>query len=677
MSANSSPYAVPTGPSNVFPQDVDGNATTQTADDDTIIERTFTSGTFAALAALLHVADLDDVSRRAGLDATELRRTYQTIIEAGMRAEIRATVGGHAPSARRRYPMPAWMAESFYRRDTLPFARTEAEQLVRKKAESSYGRAWRRRFAAVHLFQAHTHLAFVETEARAPNSRDATVYVDNLTDLVWRIRRRAAELRKGLPVTRYNRAAAEVLAAFRQEVKPYAPEFAPPAAPEAGEPASAAEVDPVATARTELLRETRRAMDKVRARVKSEVLTAAQADALFDELHEQIETWRNDSPPPAGAHRQRAAKAVRPNAVPPVLKKVGQAENAPAGDVLKGDFIRTPVSYRKEAEVLFSAGNLAIMPEADPDQVGSPVEAATSTLLAFQSVGAGAFKLVLLAMQPVGKPADCVGADDITGGELLLRVPALVECSERQGISVCLRPNKTTDKQQNGALIQVDDCDAATVERLRPFAFLIVETSPDNFQVWLALPPDIGEEARKDVRGRLLRLLNPTRDPKLPNGGAFNSIRLPGCLNAKEKYRQKFGAFPRVRLIHAAMARIVSPLELEHAGLLAAPKEKPAPVVLPANTKLPGAWPDYYAYLGDRETVDGKPDRSRADIRWAMACLGAGFPHYAVVAELDRLSSKAQGRRDGYAATTVQHAAEFVAASEATKQRSGRVRGTI
>ncbi len=676
MSAQPSFYDDPTGSARVFEQDAAGNATTQTADDDTVIERTFTSGTFAALAALLLVADLRAVCRRAGIDADHLRLTYQTIIEAGMRAEIRAEVGGHRASQRRRYPMAAWMAEGFYRRQTLPYAKTEAEQAARKQMESSFGRAWRKRLAAVRLFQSYTHLAFIETEARERNSRDATVYIDNLTDLVWRIRRRAAEFRRGLPVTRYNRAAADVLAEFRAESKPYAPEFTPPPEMEKPEAAAAAEADPFTDARREAMRAGRSAVAAIRRRQADGKITDEQAQALRLELHAEIETAFTAAPRPDGAPRARAERAVPAEAVPPVLTNVGQVEKSPAATVLQGEFNRTDQSYINSTNVPLSAGNLAIMPEADPHEVGDPAETAARTVLAFQSVGAARFKLVLLAMQPLGAQADCVGAEDITGGALLPRVAALVGRSELQGVSVCLRPSATKPDAQNGALIQVDDCDPATVALLRPFAFLTVETSPGNFQVWLALPPDIGETARKDVRGRLLRQLNPKSDPKLPNGGAFNSIRLPGCLNAKEKYRRKFGSFPRVRLVAAVMGLIVSPLELERAGLLAAPQEKPKPVVT-TNTKLPGAWPDYHSYLNDRATVDGKPDRSRADIRWAMACLGAGFPHYAVVAELDRLSSKAQRRRDGYAATTVEHAVEFVAASAATKQASGKTRGTI
>jgi len=110
---------------------------------------------------------------------------------------------------------------------------------------------------------------------------------------------------------------------------------------------------------------------------------------------------------------------------------------------------------------------------------------------------------------------------------------------------------------------------------------------------------------------------------------------------------------------------------LEQAGLLAAPVEKPKPPIMPTSAKLPaGALPDYNDHL-----VATGGDRSRADIRWAMASLGAGFPHYAVISQLEIMSGKAQGRHDDYARKTVDNAASFVAASSVT--RAGRERVTL
>ena len=78
--------------------------------------------------------------------------------------------------------------------------------------------------------------------------------------------------------------------------------------------------------------------------------------------------------------------------------------------------------------------------------------------------------------------------------------------------------------------------------------------------------------------------------------------------------------------------------------------------------------PDYNDHLA---ATGG--DRSRADIRWSMAALGLGFPHYAVISHLEAMSGKAQGRHDDYARKTVDNAAAFVAASSVSKAGRERV----
>jgi hypothetical protein len=56
-----------------------------------------------------------------------------------------------------------------------------------------------------------------------------------------------------------------------------------------------------------------------------------------------------------------------------------------------------------------------------------------------------------------------------------------------------------------------------------------------------------------------------------------------------------------------------------------------------------------------------------------MACLGAGFPHHSVVAQLELLSGKAQGRNDNYPSDTVANAARFVAESASVNSRRERM----
>jgi len=395
------------------------------------------------------------------------------------------------------------------------------------------------------------------------------------------------------------------------------------------------------------------------------------AVALRLELQELFETTATDTPHPDGTPRKRKPLEVRPSVLsksdtpeknaawldeivtPPAAKTTPSASS-------ERSLVRASMPILNSGEVPKTLGNLALAPERGFPKMECPIESARLTVEAMQSVGADKFKVVYLGSVPVGGQADCVGSQEIAPGRLLSLVGELVQRSERRGQSVTLRA-------WGGRLVQIDDCTREVMERLLSFAFLAVETSPENFQVWLALSSDLSDEARKDVRARLLQKFKEKKESA--NGGAYNSLRLPGCLNVKEKYLRSLGHYPRVALTHVELGRICSPLELEQAGLLAAPIEKLQPLAPPSTSKLPtGALPDYQGYL-----ADAGGDRSRADIRWSMAALGAGFPSYMVVAQLETMSGKAQCRRDDYARKTVDNAASFVAASSVTKARRQRV----
>lgn len=106
-------------------------------------------------------------------------------------------------------------------------------------------------------------------------------------------------------------------------------------------------------------------------------------------------------------------------------------------------------------------------------------------------------------------------------------------------------------------VVQFDDCDPVAADLLRPFAFLIVETSPNSFQVWLRL------EARQVVWPLEIRLARLGG-----NTFSFNTGRLPGFPNRKLKHRRPDGTSVMVRLEHAAPGTIAGVAALCAAGLL-------------------------------------------------------------------------------------------------------------
>jgi hypothetical protein len=224
--------------------------------------------------------------------------------------------------------------------------------------------------------------------------------------------------------------------------------------------------------------------------------------------------------------------------------------------------------------------------------------------------------------------------------------------------SVIVRPIS-----RDNALIQLDDLSADMLERLKPVAFLGVETSPGNFQAWIALPTT---ERDPDLRSQLCRRTG--ADP-----GASGAVHIAGSINFKQKYAPNF---PRVRLAHSAPGRITSRAELESLGVVAPPEPVPVAISVPPITDLdsmlvtfdagvkrrkPGAWPDYQRCLdGAPRKSDGTADRSRADYFWCRLAIQWGWSVEETAERLEELSEKAQGRYDDYAIMTARRAAEAV-----------------
>jgi hypothetical protein len=234
--------------------------------------------------------------------------------------------------------------------------------------------------------------------------------------------------------------------------------------------------------------------------------------------------------------------------------------------------------------------------------------------------------------------------------EMRAWLPDLLKRNEERHESLIVRPVAHH-------LIQVDDCDRDMVERLKPFAFLVVETSPDNFQVWLALPLETSKAERDAVRHRLLTELG-TADKS-----ASGALRLPGSLNTKPKHRQADGSFFRVRIAHTSPGRFVSIAEFEAAQLLIPNSTdstaKQAPTQSTKN-RVARTFPDYTRCVAEaKRKDDGEPDLSDADKNWCILSLGRGWSRADTEAKLMEHRDKAK-RRPDYARRTVDYAARIV-----------------
>lgn len=264
-------------------------------------------------------------------------------------------------------------------------------------------------------------------------------------------------------------------------------------------------------------------------------------------------------------------------------------------------------------------------------------------LEAFASVGVRAFDVTMTDLQGDKLPRGFQANRSVD--QLRRSIGALLENAARARENVIVRP-RSTDAQ----LIQLDDLTAAAAEKISPAAFMVLCTSPGNFQAWVAVkdaPPDFARRLRKGAGA----------DPS-----ASGATRVSGSLNFKTKYAP---AFPLVEITSASAGRIVTADELQGRGLVAAPEDAPARVSLrvsPARKGRARRWPSYDRCVQNAPPVHQgeRPDISRADFTWCMTAIDWGHGIEATAERLMELSEKARENGEGYALTTATNAAAAV-----------------
>ncbi len=272
---------------------------------------------------------------------------------------------------------------------------------------------------------------------------------------------------------------------------------------------------------------------------------------------------------------------------------------------------------------------------------------AGAMLDAFASVGAQRFDLTWTDAS--GSKVGFRG--NRTLDQLRPALPAILQEAAGRHLNVIVRPRSTA-----AALIQLDDLDEATAQRLRPVSFLVLRTSPANYQAWVAVA-----DADADFARRLRKGVG--ADP-----AASGATRVSGSLNFKQKYAP---AFPRVETVHASPGRVVTRAELEAFGI-AAPLEKTCPAqARPARCRpTPRGWPSYQRCVENAPAVRGgeRPDISRADFTFCLLALDWGWTIVETAARLVQESDKAQENGEIYALRTARNAAAVL------ERRGGRHR---
>ena len=124
--------------------------------------------------------------------------------------------------------------------------------------------------------------------------------------------------------------------------------------------------------------------------------------------------------------------------------------------------------------------------------------------------------------------------------DLASRMPAMLDTTARQEINVIVRPYGP-----GVTFIQLDDLNADNLARVAPAVFLTLETSPGNFQAWLAMPGTEDKDFSRRVRK------GTGADPT-----ASGATRVAGSLNFKDKYAPDFPRVTMRQVNHGRLAQV-------------------------------------------------------------------------------------------------------------------------
>jgi hypothetical protein len=232
--------------------------------------------------------------------------------------------------------------------------------------------------------------------------------------------------------------------------------------------------------------------------------------------------------------------------------------------------------------------------------------------------------------------------------ELGRMLTAMLDDATAKKRNVIIRPHGPTV-----TLLQLDDLKA---HQLPPAAvvFVTLETSPGNYQAWLALPGKLDKEFASRIRKGAGADI-----------GASGATRIPGRFNFKDDHApEKTGRpeYPRVTITEARRGQMTTVTELDQLGLVA-PKQEFRPLS-PARFTNPRKWPSYEI------AVDGAPlnkagtgpSLSHADFVWCMTCSTWGFDEKEIIERLLEESEHARRPENGrpYAERTAKNALGYV-----------------
>ena len=263
----------------------------------------------------------------------------------------------------------------------------------------------------------------------------------------------------------------------------------------------------------------------------------------------------------------------------------------------------------------------------------------------FASVGATHFDITFTHLSGEKRGFRC----NRSLAEVMESMPPLVTSSTGRQNNVIVRP------RVDGAIyVQLDDLDRQQAVRMAAAAFLMLETSPGNYQAWVAV-----KDAPLGLAMRLRRGIGADLN-------ASGATRVAGTLNFKPKYAPEF---PAVKMAARTKGRFATVEQLDTLGVLA-PETRPLAI---ADTSAnPGLrtrkWPSYGECLDKApKNEDGNPKRTSVDFVWCQMAISWGHGIEATAAKLMEQSGKAQENGEDYALKTAQRSAWTAAQYNAKK----------
>lgn len=271
------------------------------------------------------------------------------------------------------------------------------------------------------------------------------------------------------------------------------------------------------------------------------------------------------------------------------------------------------------------------------------VNQALALLNAFASVGVEAFDVTLTDLEGKKLPKGFYGNRSVH--QLRHWIRPLLRDATAHPLNVILRPRPPAGTE----LVQLDDLAKPEIDRLVPVSLVVLETSPANYQAWVAVEgpaPDLHRRLRQGTRA----------DPC-----ASGATRISGSRNCKVKYAPHF---PTVQLLVCHPGNRVPRVTLEKGELAPLAPDQPAALGMARFPAHQRRWPSYQRCVQGAPSVRGaehRPDISRADFTWCMIAIDWGWSVTATAARLLEQSCKAQENGERYARRTAQNAAAAVA----------------